>query len=135
MGRKRIPGLKMRGKLLHIDKRIRGRRVCQSTGTDRLEEAEQTLARVMEQERQARVYGVRPSRTFEQAAAKFVLEHQRKRTLRDDVNRLKGLMPWIGKVSIDKLHMGVLQPWIGERRAAGVRPARLTMVCRSCGAF
>ena len=31
--------------------------------------------------RQAQVYGVRPTRTFEQAAAKFVLENQHKRSI------------------------------------------------------
>jgi hypothetical protein len=45
----------------------------------------------MEQTRQAQVYGVRPSRTFEQAAAKFVLENQHKRSIRDDICLLKGL--------------------------------------------
>jgi integrase len=74
----------------------------------------------MEEARQARVYGVRPVRTFEQAATKYVLEHQHKRSLGDDVSRLKGLLPWIGSVQLDKLHMGTLQPWIAERRRAGV---------------
>ena len=32
MGRKRVPGLILRGGIWHIDKRICGRRVCQSTG-------------------------------------------------------------------------------------------------------
>ena len=73
----------------------------------------------MEQTRQAQVYGVRPSRTFEQAAAKFVLENQHKRSILDDVSRLKGLMPWIGGATVDKLHMGTLQPWIIDRRSAG----------------
>ena len=43
----------------------------------------------MEQVRQAHVYGVRPSRTFEEAAAKFVLENQHKRSIDDDVMHLK----------------------------------------------
>ena len=81
MGRKRVPGLIMRAGIWHIDKHILGRRVCQSTGTAQLEEAERYLARVMEETRQAQIYGVRPSRTFEQAAAKFVLENQHKRSL------------------------------------------------------
>ena len=50
----------------------------------------------MEECRQAEVYGVRPARTFEQAAAKFILESQHKRSLRDDISRIKGLVPWIG---------------------------------------
>ena len=119
MGRKTMPGLTKRGELWHIDKRIRGRRIRQSTGTSDLGEAEQTLARVMEQTRQAQIYGVRPTRTFEQAAAKFVLEHQHKRTLGNDISRLKGLMPWIGGVAIDRLHMGTLQPWMAARRRDG----------------
>jgi integrase len=119
MGRKRVPGLIMRAGIWHIDKRICGRRVCQSTGSALLEEAERQLARVMEEVRQALVYGVRPSRTFEQAAAKFVLENQHKRSLSDDVSRLKGLMTWIGGVALDRLHLGTLQPWIAERRRSG----------------
>jgi integrase len=119
MGRKQIPGLIMRAGVWHIDKRVNGRRVCQSTGTTQLAEAETFLARLMEQNRQAMVYGVRPSRSFEQGAAKYVMEHQHKRTIYDDVNRLKWLMPWIGTVPLDRLHMGSLQPWIANRRDAG----------------
>ena len=52
MGRKRVPGLIMRAGIWHIDKRIFGRRICQSTGTAQLEEAERNLARVMEETRQ-----------------------------------------------------------------------------------
>src|SRR6476660_1726753 len=102
MGRKRVSGLIMRAGIWHIDKVIFGRRICQSTGTGQLEEAERQLARVMEDTRQAQVYGVRPSRTFEQAAAKFVLENQHKRSLDDDISRLKGILPAICNVALDK---------------------------------
>jgi integrase len=74
----------------------------------------------MEETRQAQIYGVRPSRTFEQAAAKFVIENQHKRSIDDDAGRLKGLMPWIGQLPLDKIHMGSLQPWIEQRRKEGV---------------
>ena len=120
MARKKPPGLVKRAGIWHIDKRINGQRVCQSTGTDRLEEAERFLARLTEETRQATVYGVRPSRTFEQAAAKFVLENQHKRSLHSDIGRLKLLMPWIGAVALDKIHTGTLQPWIDCRRKQGV---------------
>ncbi len=85
-----------------------------------LAEAEQYLARLMEEIRQAQIYGVRPSRTFEQAAAKFVIENQHKRSIDADIGRLKGLMPWIGELPLDKIHMGSLQPWIEHRRKKGV---------------
>jgi hypothetical protein len=73
----------------------------------------------MEEARQAQIYGVRPSRTFEQAAAKFVVEHQHKRSLADDICRLRGLMPWIGHVVLDRIHMGTLEPWVEQRRQRG----------------
>jgi hypothetical protein len=78
----------------------------------------------MEETRQAQVYGVRPSRSFEQAAAKFVIENQHKRSIDDDAGRLKGLMPWIGQLPLDRIHMGSLQPWI-ELRRGGKLPGSL----------
>jgi integrase len=74
----------------------------------------------MEEIRQARIYGVRPTRTFEHAAAKFLIENQHKRSIDDDASRLKGLMPWIGQLPLDRLHMGSLQPWIDHRRKEGI---------------
>ena len=60
MGRKKTPGLVKRGGIWHIDKQVRGSRLCESTGTSDLNEAEAYLARRIEEVRQARVYGVRP---------------------------------------------------------------------------
>ena len=120
MGRKRPPGIVKRDGIWHIDKRIGGQRVCQSTGSADLEEAEWFLARLTEESRQALVYGVRPSRTFEKAAAKFVLENQHKRSLKDDIGRLKHLMPWIGDVPLERIHRGTLQPWLEFRQREGV---------------
>ncbi len=120
MGRKKTPGLIKRAGIWHVDKVIQRRRICQSTGSDQLEEAERYLARLIEESRQATIYGVRPERSFEQAAAKFVLENQHKRSIKEDIGRLKLLMPWIGDVPLNRLHIGVLQPWIEYRRSEGV---------------
>ena len=65
------------------------------------------------------VYGVRPVRNFEQAAAKFVLENQHKRSIDDDVSHLKQLVPQFGSLQLDRIHMGTLQSWIEQRRRAG----------------
>ncbi len=119
MGRKTLPGLIQRAGFWHIDKLIGGRRICQSTGSADVAEAERFLARVMEQTRQAQVYGVRPSRTFEEAAAKFVIENQHKRSIEDDVMHLKQLMPWIGSLKLDRIHRGSLEAWMEGRRAQG----------------
>lgn len=125
MGCKRTPGLKKRAGIWHIDKRIGGRRICQSCGTGDLAEAERFLARLIEETRQAQVYGVRPTRTFEQAAAKFVLENQHKRSIDDDIGRLKLLMPWIGQEKLDRLHRGSLEPWVQHRTREGAAPGTI----------
>jgi len=120
MGRKKSPGLIKISEIWHIDKQVQGRRIRQSTGSDSLEEAERYLAKLIEEQRQAVLYGVRPSRTFDQAAAKFLLENQHKRSLYADIGRLKMLLPWIGDIPIDRIHMGVLQGWVAHRKKEGV---------------
>ena len=125
MGRKASPGLYKRGKTWHIDKHIGGRRLRQSTGATQLEEAERFLARLTEQDRQAQVYGVRPQRTFEEAAAKYVLENRHKRSIDSDISRLKQVLPWIGQVPLEKIHRGTLEPWVEHRRQEGAANATI----------
>jgi hypothetical protein len=71
---KRTSGLVKRGETWHVDKWVRGRRLCESTETSDLAEAERYLARRIEEIRQAEVYGIRPKRTFRQAATKHLNE-------------------------------------------------------------
>lgn len=121
MGRKRTPGLYKRGNAWHIDKKIFGHRLCESTGTDDLEEAEKYLARRVEGVRQASIYGVRPKRTFREAATKFLMENQHKRSIADDAGRLKLLVTYIGDLTLESIHMGSLQAFIEGRRKDGVK--------------
>lgn len=118
MGRKKIPGLVNRKGIWHIDKIVRGRRICESTGTGDLEEAEKYLARRMEQLRQAEVYGVRPKRTFRMAASKY-LNEATKSTLREDARHLRLLDPFIGALALEAVHMGTLSPFIEARKKEG----------------
>lgn len=120
MGRKRTPGLQKRGEFWVIDKKVFGRRLCESTGTSDLEEAEKYLARRLEEIRQATVYGVRPKRSFMEAATKFLMENQHKRSLPDDAGRLRELVKYIGDMSLESIHVGALQPFIEGRRKDGV---------------
>ena len=134
MGRKNGSGLTRRGEIWYANKWIGGRRVRKSTGTTERQEAEAMLARWIDEDRQATHFGVRPTRTFEEAAARFLIEHQHKRTIMDDANRLKGLLPWIGTLPLDHIHMGTLQPWIDRRcedgRSAGTINHGLQVVRR-----
>ncbi len=121
MGRKRTPGIYKRGDAWHIDKKVFGRRLCESTGTSELEEAEKYLARRLEEVRQASVYGVRPKRTFMAAATKYLIENQHKRSLDSDAGRLRVLVEYIGKMSLESINMGSLQPFIESRRQDKVK--------------
>ncbi|MFO9571031.1 site-specific integrase [Legionella pneumophila serogroup 1] len=116
MGRKRTPGLQKRGSVWCIDKKVFGRRLCESTGTDNLEEAEKYLARRLEEIRLATVYGVRPKRTFKEAATKFLMENQHKRSISDDAGRLREVVKYIGDMPIEAIHIGSLQSFIEGRR-------------------
>src|SRR6266568_3609055 len=109
MARKRMPGLQKIGNIWHIEKRVNGRRLSETTGTDKLEEAEQYLVRRLETMRQAAVYGIRPKRLFREASMKFLSENQHKRSIKDDAGRLKGLDPIIGDLPLEGIHMGSLQ--------------------------
>ncbi|WP_238400424.1 tyrosine-type recombinase/integrase [Legionella bononiensis] len=116
MGRKRTPGLQKRGSVWCIDKKVFGRRLCESTGTDNLEEAEKYLARRLEEIRLATVYGVRPKRIFKEAATKFLMENQHKRSISDDAGRLREVVKYIGDLPIEAIHIGSLQSFIEGRR-------------------
>ena len=59
MGRRRTPGLINRGGTWHIDKKIRGQRLCESTGEHDLQKAEEYLAKRIEETRKALIYGDR----------------------------------------------------------------------------
>jgi integrase len=121
MGHKRMPGLVKRGKTWHINKRVNGVRICESTGADNLEEAERYLVRRLETIRQATVYGIRPKRIFREAATKFLLENQHKKSICTDKDNLVALDSFIGDLSIEAIHMGSLQSYIEAKRKSGVK--------------
>lgn len=121
MGKRIASGLRKRGDVYHIEKTVDGRRLFESTGTGDLVEAERYLAKRLEEIRQATLYGVRPERTFEQAAVEYVKAKSHKKSIGKEAERLNKLQPWFGHLALRKLHMGVLQPYIAKRRADGVK--------------
>jgi integrase len=118
VAQRKTRGLFRRGGLWHIDKKIRGRRVCESTGESDLTRAEEYLARRIEEIRQASIYGVRPSRIFREAAIKH-LNEATKASIDRDAKLLKILDRFIGDMPLDRIHIGSLQPYIEDRRAVG----------------
>ena len=121
MGQRRPPGLTKRGGIWHIDKQIGGIRVRESTGTCDLAQAEKYLARRVDQAQQARLYGRRVDRTFRAAATKYLEENQHKRSISDDAMHLGALDPYIGDRILRQVHLGTLQEFIAKRRIDGVK--------------
>ena len=104
MGRQsKTPGLKLRGRIWSIDKRVKGYgRLVESCGTTDLEEAERYMNQRLHEIRQAEVYGIRPQRTFKQAAVKYLHQKQEKRSIKRDVYALNRVMPFIGHLRLDR---------------------------------
>jgi len=117
MGRRTVRGLNNRKGIWHIDKVVRGRRICESTGESDLQKAEEYLARRIEEIRQASVYGVRPKRSWRQAATKH-LKEATKSSINRDAQLLKLLDPFIGHLPLETVHMGTLQAFIEDRKEA-----------------
>lgn len=81
----------------------------------------------MESIRQATVYGIRPKRMFRDAAIKFMLENQHKRSIRVDAWCLKTLDPYIGDMPLESVHMGSLQHYIDQRQKEGVKAKTINL--------
>jgi integrase len=74
----------------------------------------------MEEARRVEFYGARPTRTFREAATRYLREST-KASLHDDKLHLKLLDPFIGDLPLEAVHMGTLQPFIEHRKREGAR--------------
>ena len=121
MGRKQTTGLFKRGEVWHIEKQILGQRIRESTSTESFQEAEQYLARRIDEIRQATIYGVRPKRSFKEAAIRFLSENQHKASINTDAILLKLVCPFIGDLTLEQVHIGTLQNYIKAKQAANLK--------------
>lgn len=124
MGRKKrnsLSGLRLRNGIWHIEKLIYGTRIYESTGSSNQEEAERFLAHRIEQMRQAQIYGIRPKRLFIEAATKYLLENQHKRSIAEDALHIETLKPYIGHLDLEKINMFHIQPFIDKRLSQGLK--------------
>ena len=122
MGLQKPPGLTLRGEVWHIDKDIYGTRICESTGTSDLREAVAILSRRLEEVRASRFFGIRKTRTFREAATRYLEEHPHKRSLERDARSLTALDPYIGALTLQQVHFGSLQTYIRDKLKAGKSP-------------
>ena len=67
--------------------------------------------------RQTHPFGVRANRTFDDAAAKYLLYHQDKVSIESDIYHLERLMPYIGHYTLEQIHDGTLEAFVRDRKA------------------
>jgi hypothetical protein len=125
MGNQRPPGLIKRSGIWHIDKQFRGARVCASTGTSDVRQAEECLAKRLLEPREVKLFGASQMRTFRSAATKYLEEHQHKRNLERDARALATLDSFIGALPLHRVHHDTLQPYARCRLDAGISPGTI----------
>jgi integrase len=125
MGNQRPPGLQKRSGIWHIDKKFRGGRICESTGTSDILQAKEYLAKRVMEMREVRLFGVRQERTFRAAATKYLEENQHKRSLERDARALSILDPYIGDLPLRRVHHDTIRVYVRGRLAVGISPGTI----------
>ena len=116
MARKTITGLSQRNGIWHIDKKINGERLYESTGVSDRAEAERYLIHRLEQIRQRKVYGARQVRTFREAATRYLIEHKDQPSIKLTALCLKQLDPYLGELPLTHIDDQALAPFIRDRQ-------------------
>lgn len=116
MARKTITGLSQRNGIWHIDKKINGERLYESTGVGDRAEAEKYLIHRLEQIRQRKVFGVRQVRTFREAATRYLLEHKDQPSIKLTALCLQQLDPYLGALPLTHIDDQALAPFIRDRQ-------------------
>ena len=129
--RNRMPGLRHRGGIWHIEKRCRyapGGWIRESTGLSSRIKAEQHLIRrLAEYEEEARRREV-VIFTFEEAALRYLEEIAHKSSANTIAVILDRLFPYIGKLPIAHVHDGTIRPFIEHEQARGMAPKTINNV-------
>lgn len=102
-----------------IDKRYKGERIQESTGTCDREEAEQYLIHRLEQLRQEKVYGVRPVIQWQEAATRYLIEFKDQPSIWLTAIYLEQLDSYIGDLPLPRIDDRSLAPYIKDKLQGG----------------
>jgi integrase len=69
----------------------------------------------IEEIRRAIVFGIRPTRTFREAATKYLTGNLHKRSIQRDALDLRTVDPFIGDLALNRVHDGTLQEFVRIR--------------------
>ncbi len=129
--RNRMPGLRQKGGIWHIEKRCRyaqGGWIRESTALSSRIEAEQHLIRrLAEYEEEARRREV-VIFTFEDAALRYLEEIAHKSSAITIAVILDSLFPYIGKLPIAHVHDGTIRPFVEHEQARGMAPKTINNI-------
>lgn len=129
--RNRMPGLRQKGGIWHIEKRCRfapGGWLRESTSTPSRTEAEQILIRrLAEMEEEARRHEAAIF-TFEEAALRYLKEIAHKSSADDIAMHLDQLFPFIGNLPIAHVHDGTILPFVEHEQKRGLSPKSINNV-------
>jgi hypothetical protein len=101
-----------------VDKYWRGTRLRQR-GFNSAGEAEDWLIKQLDELRTVALHGERPKRSFDQAAAHYLLTYQDKVTIETETYLLQSVMPIIGHLQLHQVHDGTLAPYVAKRLGEG----------------
>lgn len=76
------------------------------------------------------VYGVRPKRTFEETAIRYITD-ENKRSIHKEAWALKRIMPFIGNLLLENVHSGTLRPYIEHGHKQGWKNRTINMPLES----
>ena len=123
--RNRMPGLRQKGGIWHIEKRCRyaqGGWLRESTSTSSRNKAEQILIRrLAEVEEEARRRDAAIF-TFEEAALRYLKEIAHKSSADTIAMHLDQLFPFIGNLPIAHVHDGTIRPFVEHGQERGLSP-------------
>ncbi|MDV7209965.1 tyrosine-type recombinase/integrase [Azotobacter beijerinckii] len=110
-----MTGLSQRNGIWHIDKKVNGERIYESTGTGDRAEAERYLIHRLERLRQEKVYGVRRVRIWREAATRFLLEFKDQPSIQLSAQYLLQLDSFIGDVPLTHIDDEALEPFVRHK--------------------
>lgn len=118
MGRTKTTGVQKTDNGYDIDKVYKGKRI-RERGFESFESAEAWLINEMDRINREKAVGQRISRTFDEAAAYYLVRSDGKKSLVSEVYHLQAVMPFIGHLPLDQVHNGTLDGFIQARKAKG----------------
>ena len=100
-----------------IDKWVDGVRLREFFRT--YQEAEAWLTRRLEERRVEKVQGRKPTKTFNEAAGRYLHDFVHLPSIESSMHHLKAVMPFIGHLTLEQIHDGTLRPFVAARQADG----------------